>query len=25
VKFNARESAAFDYKRITWDEGVPRQ
>ncbi|MFY9550394.1 MAG: YiiX/YebB-like N1pC/P60 family cysteine hydrolase [Thermoanaerobaculia bacterium] len=24
-KFNARESAAFDYKRITWDEGVPRQ
>lgn len=23
VKFNARESAAFDYKRITWDE-VPR-
>jgi hypothetical protein len=24
VKFNARESAAFDYKRITWDEGVPR-
>lgn len=24
VKFSPRESAAFDYKRITWDEGVPR-
>jgi Permuted papain-like amidase enzyme, YaeF/YiiX, C92 family len=24
VKFSPREVAAFDYKRITWDEGVPR-
>jgi len=25
VKFNARDTKAFDYKRLTWDEGVPVQ
>ncbi|HEX4441689.1 MAG TPA: YiiX/YebB-like N1pC/P60 family cysteine hydrolase [Thermoanaerobaculia bacterium] len=25
VKFNPRDTKAFDYKRLTWDEGVPVQ
>ena len=25
VKFNARDTKSFDYKRLTWDEGIPVQ